>query len=90
MNLQRSAISGWGDWKERALKKKIWGSQCFSDLKEMCQPRDALFLIPKGFETELNLSSVMNVDHLYFTGCTIPCLVSFDFVMEDVTYIDRL
>ena len=55
-NRKRSAMPGRGDGKRNGSEEKNWGSQCFSTLNEMRQPRDALLLTPQGSETELNLS----------------------------------
>lgn len=48
--------AGAGDGKRNGSEERNWGSQCFSTLNEMRQPRDALLLTPQGSETELNLS----------------------------------
>lgn len=48
--------AGRGDGKRKGSEERNWGSQCFSTLNEMRQPRDALLLTPQGSETELNLS----------------------------------
>lgn len=55
-NRKRSAMPGRGDGKRKGSEEINWGSQCFSTLNEMRQPRDALLLTPQGSETELNLS----------------------------------
>ncbi|KAL0329114.1 UNVERIFIED_CONTAM: hypothetical protein Sradi_4898100 [Sesamum radiatum] len=55
-NRKRSAMPGRGDGKRNGSEEINWGSQCFSTLNEMRQPRDALLLTPQGSETELNLS----------------------------------
>ncbi|CAI9775845.1 unnamed protein product [Fraxinus pennsylvanica] len=55
-NRKRSAMPGRGDGKRNGSEERNWGSQCFSTLNEMRQPRDALLLTPQGSETELNLS----------------------------------
>ncbi|WOG81113.1 hypothetical protein DCAR_0100258 [Daucus carota subsp. sativus] len=55
-NRKRSAMPGRGDGKRNGSGEINWGSQCFSTLNEMRQPRDALLLTPQGSETELNLS----------------------------------
>ncbi|KAK4381861.1 hypothetical protein Sango_2926600 [Sesamum angolense] len=55
-NRKRSAMPGGGDGKRNGSEEINWGSQCFSTLNEMRQPRDALLLTPQGSETELNLS----------------------------------
>ncbi|GKD55727.1 hypothetical protein Tco_1289114 [Tanacetum coccineum] len=49
-------MPGRGDGKRNGSEERNWGSQCFSTLNEMRQPRDALLLTPQGSETELNLS----------------------------------
>ncbi|GJX01616.1 hypothetical protein Tco_0185529 [Tanacetum coccineum] len=51
-------MPGRGDGKRNGSEERNWGSQCFSTLNEMRQPRDALLLTPQGSETELNLSLV--------------------------------
>ncbi|GJW00445.1 hypothetical protein Tco_1555696 [Tanacetum coccineum] len=51
-NRKRSAMLGRGDGKRNGSEERNWGSQCFSTLNEMRQPRDALLLTPK-FRTEL-------------------------------------
>nr|GEZ85394.1 putative niFe hydrogenase-like protein [Tanacetum cinerariifolium] len=55
-NRKRSAMPGRGDGKRNSFEERNWGSQCFSMLNEMRQPRDALLLTPQGSETELNLT----------------------------------
>nr|KAJ0204770.1 hypothetical protein LSAT_V11C500281690 [Lactuca sativa] len=55
-NRKRSAMPGRGDGKRNGSEERNLGSQCFSTLNEMRQPRDALLLTPQGSETELNLS----------------------------------
>nr|GMD82669.1 hypothetical protein EUGRSUZ_I01852 [Ipomoea batatas] len=72
-------MPGRGDGKRNGSEERKWGSQCFSTLNEMRQPRDALLLTPQGSETELNLSLVRQdpIDHehrkvLLFANPIIP------------------
>nr|GEZ75583.1 reverse transcriptase domain, reverse transcriptase zinc-binding domain protein [Tanacetum cinerariifolium] len=46
-NQKRSAMPGWGNGKRNDSEERNWGSQCFSTLNEMSQPRDALLLTPQ-------------------------------------------
>ncbi|GKE34830.1 28 kDa ribonucleoprotein, chloroplastic-like protein [Tanacetum coccineum] len=44
-------MPGRGDRKRNGSEERNWGSQCFSTLNEMRQPRDALLLTPQVFSS---------------------------------------
>ncbi|PPR99709.1 hypothetical protein GOBAR_AA20940 [Gossypium barbadense] len=81
--MEAKRYAGVGGAKETALKKDIGFPN------EMHQPRVALHLTPQGSEMELNLSW-LRMRWSCFTRCTIPWIVLFDIVMEDIAYYHQL
>nr|GEW07812.1 dephospho-CoA kinase [Tanacetum cinerariifolium] len=70
-NRKRSAMPGRGDGKRNGSEERNWGSQCFSTLNEMRQPRDAFTELLAPYIAFGMLSEVFK---LWIKGCNIIIL----------------